>query len=129
MNDREYRMLLQQRTFLNDSVNAKKDGIKNLTTYIERAENTVLKCKMDIKETRLPQVIEELTLKIKSITGGIENAGKEILEITKFMKLEQEQFNKIVIEIEKQKKILAGEYYDEELEIKNEKEKEKFAKK
>lgn len=113
--DRDYKALLQQRSYLVETINAREKGIKNLKEYIERAESNVFKQRMALKDTRLTQIKEEINSKINTIRVGIENARNEIEVMEKSLKVDKEAFDKVVKEIEDEKKILAGEFYESEL--------------
>ena len=118
--DRDYKALLQQRSFLVETINAREKGIKNLKEYIERAEANVFKQRVALKDTRLTQIKEEINTKINAIRVGIENARNEIDIMEKQLKVDKEAFDKVVKEIEDEKKILAGEFYESEyMEIKD----------
>lgn len=120
MTDRDYKALLQQRSFLVETINAREKGIKNLKEYIERAEANVFKQRVALKDTRLTQIKEEINAKINTIRVGIENARNEIDVMEKQLKVDKEAFDKVVKEIEDEKKILAGEFYESEyMEIKD----------
>lgn len=113
--DRDYKALLQQRSYLVETINAREKGIKNLKEYIERAESNIFKQRMALKDTRLTQIKEEINSKINTIRVGIENARNEIDIMEKQLKVDKEAFDKVVKEIEDEKKILAGEFYESEL--------------
>lgn len=118
--DKDYKALLQQRSFLVETINAREKGIKNLKEYIERAEANVFRQRVALKDTRLTQIKEEINAKINTIRVGIENARNEIDVMEKQLKVDKEAFEKVVKEIEDEKKILAGEFYESEyMEIKD----------
>lgn len=123
MTDRDYRALLQQRSYLVETINTKEKGIKNLKEYVEKAESNIMKQRIALKDSRLPQVKDEINSKINSIKVGIENAKNEILRMEKQLKVDKEAFDKVVSEIENEKKILAGEYYDDQISMITEKNK------
>lgn len=118
--DKDYKALLQQRTYLVETINAREKGINNLKEYIERAETNVFKQRVALKDTRLTQIKEEINSKINTIRVGIENARNEIDAMEKQLKVDKDAFDKVVKEIEDEKKILAGEFYESEyMEAKN----------
>lgn len=118
MDDRQYRALLQQRSYLLETINSRKNGMNTMKDYIDKAEHNILKLRMEIKNETMIQVRTEIQLKIVNIQNGIKNATKEIKKIEEFFNQEQETLNKVIEKINKEKKILAGEYYDDEVEAK-----------
>ena len=80
MEDKEYRALLQQRSYLIESLNAKKSSIENYNNYIEKADQNIIKNKMKLKDTKMVQVVEELNGIIKGLQEGIEKSKKQIIK-------------------------------------------------
>ena len=112
MRAEEYNNLKCQLRQIQMDIETKKKSLSTYDDYIETADMKIIKLKIELKDSRMPQVIREIEAKIKNIQTGVANAKGERARIEEIMKSQEVKLVGVQTEVNAEKKILAGNYED-----------------
>lgn len=119
MTKNEFMQLLQQRNYLISTIQADKTSIETTEDSIDKMELNIMKLQHDMKSTKMQQVIDEINAKVKNLQKGIANAKDELEKKggrRDTLRQRQDELARVVSEIEKEKKIMAGDFSDAQVE-------------